>query len=314
MRWLVVALVVAACGSGRSRDTTTSKPQTPVAERAADWILPLLPEGAQLLVEVDLARLRGNPVAGELVASLLGELGAEAKLPGLPMAVQGSPLASADMLVLAGYGVGTPDAATLSVLVTKGEVTGGVRIAADLVALGPDTWVDQIASRAAIASLYPDAPAPVGERLTLTASPEMMRLREHAMPPKAPGASIRVTARLTFDARVALAQLLGLEAAPAQLSIWADVVDDFAIIIDVDAADPGDRDVKSARKRVGASLAKLLLAVANEPAVRAIGLSPNIADARVVEQGTWVRAIISVGPRQLKRVVERARAMLAPAP
>ena len=35
--------------------------------------------------------------------------------------------------------------------------------------------------------------------------------------------------------------------------------------------------------------------------------------ARFVEQGTWVRAIIEVGPRQLARAVERARAMLPPA-
>jgi hypothetical protein len=123
-----------------------------------------------------------------------------------------------------------------------------------------------------------------------------------------------VTARLPFDARVAFARQTGLEVAPAQLSLWADVVDDFALVIDADAADPGDKNTKAARGRLAAALRRLLTAVASEPALRALGLAGNLVNARFVEQGTWVRVIVAVGPRQLVRATERARAMLQAAP
>jgi hypothetical protein len=306
-------LVVAACGGARGR-TATSTPQTPVAARAADWLVPLLPDGAQLVVELDLARLRANAVVGAVATQVLGELGADARLPGLPVQVQGSPLAGADYVVLAAYGVGTAQATTILLLATKAQLPNAVRVTSDIAVLGDADWVDQVAHRAAIAKLYPDAPAPVGEHLTLVASDELAKLRDHAMPPGAPGATVRVTARLPFDARVAFTRLMGLEAAPAQLSLWADIVDDAAVIIDADAADPGNKDPKDARKRLLASLARILEAVAAEPAVRAIGVSPNIVNATVKKQGTWVRAIIQIGPRQLGRVVQRVNALLAAPP
>jgi hypothetical protein len=317
VRSVIAVLVVAtACGGGRARRGagTSVVPATPVVARAADWMVPLLPDGAQLLVEIDLARLRANPVVGEVASRVLDDLGAESALPGLPVAVQGSPLATSDAVVLAAYGVGTAQAATLIVLLTSAEVAGGTRLSRELVALGPPDWVDQIAQRAAIAELQPDRPAPIGQRLTVSASGELDRLREHAMPDGAPGATVRVTARLPFDARVAFARQTGLEVAPAQLSLWADVVDDFALVIDADAADPGDKNTKAARGRLAAALRRLLTAVASEPALRALGLAGNLVNARFVEQGTWVRVIVAVGPRQLVRATERARAMLQAAP
>jgi hypothetical protein len=316
MKLAIAVLVVAAsCGGGRARrPVQTRAVETPIATRAVDWMLPLLPEGAQLVVELDLARLRGNPVVGAVASRVLDDLGAESRLPGLPVAVQGSPLATADAVVLAAYDVGTAQAATLIVLATTAEVSGGTRLARELVALGPPEWVDQIAQRAAIAELAPDLPAPTGQRLTVRASEELVRLRDHAMPAGAPGAIARVTARLPFDARIAFARQTGLAAAPAQLSVWADVVDDFALVIDADAADPGDKNVKAARGRLAAALRELLAAVAAEPAIRALGVANQLANARFVEQGTWVRVIVAVGPRQLKRATERARAMLPPAP
>lgn len=314
MKWLVVVLVACACGGGGGKARPTTARQTPVAERTADWMLALLPEGVQLVVEVDLARLRANPVVGEVATQALAEMGAETRLPGLPIAVQGSPLASADFLVLGGYGVGTPQATTVILLATKAEVTGARRVAADIAVIGDPDWADQVANRAAIATLMPDAPAPLGSRLPIVPSEELARLRAHAMPDKAPGAIVRVTARLPFDARVAFAQLMGVDSAPAQLSIWADVVDDFAIIIDADAADPGDKDAKGARKRLVAALTRMLASLAREPGLRAIGISNNIANAKLVEQGTWVRVIIQVGPRQLARATRRVRALLAAPP
>ncbi len=311
---LAVALGVSlgSCG-GRSARTPTATVQTPIAATTADWMVAVLPDGAQIIVEVDLARLRANAVVGAVAAQLLAELGAEQKLPGVPMAVQGSPLAEADSMVLGAYGVGTAQAATIIVLATKAEVAGGTRIAANLTVLGPEEWTAQVVSRATIAALAPDLPAPLGGRLPVALADELARLREHAMPAKAPGAVLRITARLSFDARVALARQTGLEAAPAQLSVWADVVDDLAVVLDADAADPGDKNAKAARKRVAQSLQGLFNALASEPSIRALGIANNIAGARFVEQGTWVRAIIEVGPRQLARAAERARAMLPPA-
>lgn len=311
MRLLLVAvLVVAGCGGGRGRTATTQTPQTRVAERLTDWMVAVLPAGVQILVEVDLARLRSNAVVGELAAKVLADLGAEQKLPGLPMAVQGSPFANAEAVVLGAYGVGTPQAATIIVLATTGDVTGATVIAANLRVLGPEEWTGQVASRAAIAKLAPDAPARLGVRLPVALADELAKLRDHAMPAKAPGAVLRVTARLPFDARITLARQTGLEAAPAQLSVWADVIDDAAVIIDADAADPGEKDPKAARKQVAVALKRMFSVLATDPAVRALGLGNNIAGAKFVEQGTWVRAIIEVGPRQLARAVERARAML----
>ena len=315
MRALAAAVAVAAivaigaCGGAHpsaSVSTATARPPT-----GTDRLLPLLPGGAQIVVELDLARLRANPVAGVVATRALTRLGAESHLPGLPVVAAGSPLAGADAVVLAVYGVGTRDAATITLLATKAEVAEGARLAPDIVALGPDAWVEQVRARAVIAGYTPDGAAPA-HASAIAAPEELLRLREHAMPPAAPGATLRVSARLTFDARVALARWTGLEIAPAQLSIWGDIVDDAAIIIDADAVDPGDRHGKDATHRLAGGLRTALAAVADLPVVRALGVGPSLTGARVVAQGTWVRAILVVDPGRLTRVVDRAGAMLGP--
>ncbi len=298
---LVLAIAACACGGRSQTSSVVATPARPAT--LAERMIALLPDGVQLLVEVDLARLRANPVVGEVTSRALDDLGEDAKLPGLPMTVQGSPLAAADLVVLAAYGVGTAQAATVTLLATRKDVAGATRLAPDVVALGPPEWVDQLEARAAIAAREPLVP-------TL----DLMRLRDHAMPKQAPGAVLRVTARLPFDARVTLARELGLPTAPAQLSVWGDVVDDLAIIVDGDAADPGDKDVKQAARRLADAMRALLVAAGNEPALRALGLTGALRDVRMIDQRSWVRTIITVGPRQLARAAERARAMLPPAP
>jgi hypothetical protein len=263
-------------------------------------VLALLPEGAQLVVEIDLARLRANTVVGDVATRALAQLGADTKLPGLPVAVAGSPLAGAESVVLAAYGVGTDHAGTLTVLQTKAEVAGGVHIADDLVALGPDEWLTQLEARAAIATTTP-----------LAVSADLLALRAHAMPPGATGAVFRATARLSFDARVALARETGLETAPARLSVWADISDDLALVVDADAIDPGDRKAKEASRRLASTFRTVLATVADAQVVRALGVPNSISDARLISQGTWVRAIIAIGPRHLARAVERANVLLA---
>lgn len=303
MKCVLAALVVIACAcGGRGRGTASVvEPDRPAT--LAERMLALFPDGVQIVIELDLARLRANSVVGPVATLALGELGAETKLPGLPFAVEGSPLATADQVVLAAYGVGTDAATTITVLATKADnITNAVRLDDELVALGPPEWTRQLEARAAIARQAP-----------LVAPRELLRLRDHAMPKQAPGAVLRVTARLPFDARVSLARQTGLELAPAQLSVWADVVDDFALIVDADAADPGDKKAKDAVKRMHASLETLLHGLAAEPVIRALGVPTSLTDARFVEQGTWVRAVVAIGPRHLARAAERARAMLPPA-
>ncbi|HEY0479088.1 MAG TPA: hypothetical protein VGD37_16330 [Kofleriaceae bacterium] len=290
-----------ACGGGRgapARATPEREPAT-VSER----LLAILPQGAQVVVEVDLARLRANPVVGGIVTRALAERDAE--VAGLPA----SPLAGADQLVLAAYGVGTAQAATLTVLAAPHELAGATRLADGFYAVGPPDWVEQVEQRVALAA--------TGEaKFAIHAAPELLELRGHAMPANAPGASLRVTARLPFDARIALARLTGLDAAPGQLSAWGDVADDLALVVDCDAADPGNPAPGGRRgdssRRLEAMLRGALEVLADQPAIRQLGLPASLADARLVARGSWVRAIIAVGPAHLRRVVERAAALLGP--
>jgi len=298
-----LALAVAGCGSTPATSVVTA-PERTVARTAADRILPLFPDGAQVIVELDLARLRGNPVIGDLVTSALTGEG----LPALPEGVPMSPLAKADAVVLASYGIGTSQAAMVTVIATPedlAQVAGAIRLGDHLYALGPTEWTAQLEARAALVGIGDAASGP-----PIVASPELLALRDRSMPPNAPGAALRITARLSFDARVALARQTGLDTAPAQLSIWADVVDDFAIIIDADAADPGDQKTKNPTKRLEAGLRGVLAGLADEPALRALGIPASLERAKLVARGTWVRTIVAIGPAHLQRVVERANAYL----
>lgn len=294
---VLLAAVLVACGGG-------SRPAGKVAASAhahlvtaGDPLIALLPDGAQVVVEVDLARLRANPVIGELATTALaGNLA-------LPANVPASPLRDARVLVLAAYGVGTSDAATITLLATDAPPAEPARaIAPGVIGLGPEAWLDQVVARAAI--------------VHVAASPELLALRDHAMPAGAPGAAVRVTARLPFDARVALARTAGLDDAPAQLSLWADVVDDVALVVDADGSDPGDGAAPKARERTGRAMATALrgalASLAREPGARALGVVASLEGARVVTTGAWARAIVAVGPAHLKRVVARAREVLAP--
>ena len=302
-RALVVAAALVACG-GSQRATITAT--APSAQTTAERMIALLPDGAQIIVELDLARLRANAAVGAIAQQALGQLGADAHIPGLPLAVLGSPLATSDVVVLAAYGVGTAQAATVTVLATKTEIEGATRLAPDLVALGPDEWTGQLASRAAIAQQTAKP---------LAVSRELLDLRARAMPKGATGAVVRITARLTFDARIALARLTGVDAAPAQMSLWGDVADDIAIVLDADSADPGSKGARDSARRLAATLRKTIAALADVPVIRGLGVTTSLGDARLVAQGSWVRAVVAVGPRHLARVVERARAMLdAPPP
>ena len=296
---LALLVGLAACGGKPVTTATPPPPPATVAER----MLAMLPQGAQVVIEIDLARLRANPVVGAVVTRALA-----ARTADLPAGVPASPRASAEHVVLAAYGVGTAQAATLTLLAAPGALDGTTRIADGFYAVGPPDWVEQAQQRVALAT--------TGEaKFAIRAAPELLELRQRAMPANAPGSSLRVTARLSFDARIALARQTGLDAAPAQLSAWGDVVDDLALIVDCDAADPGNRSpdpkrAADAPRRLEASLRGALSALADEPVLRLLGLPSSLVNAKLVARGSWVRTIIAIGPTHLHRVVERAVAML----
>ncbi|HEX3763505.1 MAG TPA: hypothetical protein VHW23_32640 [Kofleriaceae bacterium] len=332
---VVVIAAVAACGGGGGAPAAVA-PAAPLPA-GTERLLAMLPQGAQIIVEVDLARLRGNPVIGAAVTRALTEPPAPAAattpaavwlrgvLRGRPSddapaaAAPSSPLAVADQVVLAAYGVGTADAATLTLLAAPREVPGATRIADGAYAVGPPEWVEQVEQRVALAT--------TGEaRFAIRPAPELLELRAHAMPAAAPGASLRITARLSFDARIALARQTGIDTPPAQLSAWGDVVDDLALVIDCDAADPGSAPAgrstggpaggrrSDPTHRLAGALRAMLATLAELPAVRALGLPPSLTGARLIARGTWVRAIIAVGPEHLRRIAARAAGLLDPAP
>jgi len=347
-----IAVVVAMAACGGTKAKPTSEPERATFTSTADRILPLFPDGAQVIVEVDLARLRANPVVGALITQLVA--GDIEIAPVLPGEVAPLSLAHADTMVMASYGVGTSSAATVIVLATTppsiapsasdasnagsssstappnassagssssgalSQIPNAIPIAEGIVVLGPAEWTAQVEARAAIAGVSGANTTPA-----IHASKDLRDLRDHAMPAKAPGASLRITARLPFDARVALGRATGLDTPPAQISIWGDVVDDMVIIVDLDASDPGDDSAKrakggsksaSATKRMEATLRGMLGALANELPIRAVGLGPSLEGAELVTRGSWVRAIIAVGPKRLARIIDRAKTFIATPP
>ena len=91
MRIAALACVaLLACGGGARRPVTAQPVPTRITT-VGDRIMALLPEGAQLIIEIDLARLRKNPVVGKLVTDVL----TGPALPGIAGEVPLSPLAKA---------------------------------------------------------------------------------------------------------------------------------------------------------------------------------------------------------------------------
>src|SRR5690606_36297025 len=213
----VAALATALAGCGSSSASSSTSPSALSAEAievperrptAGERLLELAPAGADALLEIDLARLRDNAQVGPLVRAVTGG-GARAGL-----------LAASDLLVFVSYRVGHDDAAQLVLAPgpRTGELAGARAITGDVVAIGPPALLDRVAA------------VVEGREPALAGDLELRRTRALAMPERAEGASVRMAARLGFDARVALASELDIEAVPAWLSIWLDVADDLALV------------------------------------------------------------------------------------
>lgn len=285
----LVALLVAGCGPKRH----TSAPVVEIPDRhatAGERVLALAPAGADAVLEVDLARLRKNRAVGPVLEAV-----------GAASHTGGNLTASSDLLVFVSYGVG--DASARQLVFAAGPrvagLDGGHRLADDLVVFGPDDLVPQVEAAAA---------GGVGDAGTLAQDRELLRARAMAMPQRAGGASVRMSASLGFDARLALARKLDIDAVPSWLSVWVDVADDLALVALLGTESEGEAiDVARAVTRIRDR-------TAHAPFVRRLGLARLISEAVVEVQGDDVRVVVVIGPRRLARVVALVMQRLAQAP
>jgi hypothetical protein len=309
MRPLALAIaLVAACGGDQG--AAPAPPPGPgaivVPERArtaGDPMLAFLPAGADIVVELDLGRVRGNDVVGELATHYLSDGSAASELDPLA-AVGGSipagPLARADVVVLASYRSGTPEATTIGLIVggglTPDDLYGATDLGGGVIAVAPPAETEAL--RAVAAGTAPG----------LDEDRELLALRALGMPEKAEGASLRVAARLDFDARVALASQLGASSAPSLVSLWGDVADDVAVVAVLEA--PDDDGAQAGAERMAGEIRAYFGQLANEPDFLALGLSPAIRRFQVETRGDRVKVVALIGPRRLSRVVARLKRFL----
>jgi hypothetical protein len=289
-----IVLVAAACGAcvfTGPRENYVPRGAAAAARSAGagDALLGDLPSGADVLIELDLARLYANPTVGAAAKRALAAPPADLQLPGFLVPKGAAPLANATAVVMAAYAVGTHDATTVTLIATRGEVPNGVAIADGVIALGPPEVIARVKDAAA------------GRTEPITRDRAMMTTRARAMPDGAPGATLRATARLGLDARVALQPLIGSDLAPASLSLWVDVADDAALVAIVDGHDEagggGQRLlVALERLRVGLSASTMLLQ---------LGLAPVIREATFVRSGDVVKVVATIGPKRLGQLVAK---------
>jgi len=283
---LLVIAWLAAC----SRDAGPAQDTAPVPARratAGDRILAFAPTGAEAVLEIDLARLRRNPAVGPLVRAVTASQLARPDLIG-----------AADLLVFVSYRIGESDAGQL-VFAAGAEVE---RLPAarvldpDLVAIGPPGLLDRVDLVRA------------GAEPALSTDRALLRVRALAMPERAQGASLRMSARLGFEGRLSLARRLELDAVPAWLSVWADVADDLAAVALLGGEGAGEaKDLARAVERVRNRLAR-------SGPTRRLGLARTVASTEVKVRGNEVRTVLVVGPQRLERLVGRVLARLTAPP
>ncbi len=284
MRWRspVALAMIAACGGGGRTTSTVLVPERTAT--AGDALLAQLPAGAELLIEIDLARLRANPVVGTVATELL------VAPPELVVAAA-APLGDASALAMAAYRVGTPDATTITVVV------GGER-PAEAIDLGGDRWALSVEGDvAAVLAANDGGPSLAGDD-------RLLAVRAWAMPAAADAASLRLTARLPTAARAQLAAALGIAAAPAVVSVWGDVADDLAVVVRLADEPAGDRRPEPPWLP---AIGVLRDRVAADAALAALGLARPIAGAEIHRDDDGVRVAILIAPGRLRRAVERWR-------
>lgn len=212
---MLLLLLGTACGGGtKAAVTVPARAATP-----GDGLLALLPPGADAIAELDVARLRANSMVGEVVTAIRRR------------AIAGNdPLGGIDCAVAAVYRVATDSAVTIFVL-RGSALPAGLANAEQLdertLVVAPAT------ERDAVRAVQAGAPS-------LAADPRFLGLRTQAMPARATGAVLRITARLSQSARVRAAGKLLVDEVPATVSLWFDLADDAALIALLGGDDEAD--------------------------------------------------------------------------
>lgn len=258
-----------------------------IPERRAtcgDALLFAVPKGADLLLEIDLERLRKNRLVGPLAARIrapapLAEIGARTA-PGYDV------LARADALLVAVYDIGE-GSRQLVFVEAESAPPGAERISEGVFAWGGH---DLLARSAATAA---------GREPSASSDGELLRARAQAMPDAARSASLRLAALLDFDARVSVANQVGLSEVPTAASAWVDVVDDLAIVLELDVETAADSD------RLARGIREFLRRLAQVPAARAMALSSPLRSARIQRSPTALRVVLLVSPKRLQLVIAR---------
>ncbi|MBP9088707.1 MAG: hypothetical protein KBG15_21465 [Kofleriaceae bacterium] len=253
----------------------------PIPAVGPGQLLAYVPAGAQLLVEIDVARLRANPVVGALVRRFVDA--ATPVTPGVPLP-PGLPtsLRGVDAIVIASFMVGAADAQTLTLLrVDPTHHVAGVGVGAGVVAVGPENLIAQ-------ALLLGNAPSGAARGHQLSAA--LVAARQRIALPGTDGSALRITATLSTAAAAALG-------VPPTLAVWSDVVDDAAILISCPRASVD-------------ALAQRLRQFEQNTVLRLLGLAPSLAQLRVQHNAPWARIIVVIAPGPLRRAVQRASATL----
>jgi hypothetical protein len=283
---VAVCALLVACGSAPAAPGPVLPAIPARAATPGDALLARLPAGADAVAELDVARLRAGGALADVVAALRRRAGAGF-----------DPIAAVDAAVAAVYRLGADDAVTLFVLTGPALATdlpGGVRAGGEFLdehtfLYGPAAERDR--ARAATASLADDT--------------ALLALRAQAMPARATGSLLRVTARLDRRARVAAAGRLGVDEVPATLSAWVDLADDAALV----AILGGDDEADAVR------LADLVRGAA----ARAAGFLPawvprgdGGGELTTRTSGRQARVVWLLGPRRLAAWARAATRRLEP--
>jgi hypothetical protein len=251
------------------------------AETAGQALLAAAPTGADLILEVDLDRLRDNPVVGPLLASVA----APESLDTVDL------LQQAQVALLCVYDIGGVPK-QLVILQAKGELSGAAALGEGLFAVGD-------------AELLARAEGLQGVEHSLAADHQLLRLRAEAMPAKAKAATLRIAARLDFDARVAIASQIAISDVPVSVAVWGDVVDDLAVVAHLGTDEEADIP------RLERAIAGLQKSLASNAFARYLGLQQPLREARVTRGASSLQVVLLLGPKRLQLVVGRLLRHLA---
>ncbi len=276
----LVALALAFASSGCKGKEQTEIPSVEVPVRsptAGDALLEMAPAGADAVLEIDLLRLRKNDTVGPLVNAL-----AQEDMGGFDV------FRDADQIVICSYAIGTDDAAQILMLrgASVSSIDGAHAIADDVVVVTTAAMLEKIrAVRNGAASV--------------ASQEKLMRARAMAMPPAADGATLRVAATLGFDARVAVAKQLRVDAVPISISVWGDVADDMAIV-----ALLGGEDRKEG-KSLASAARRARDRYSATPTARRLLYGYVLRLAKVESQGSLAKVTLIIGPKRLSNLVRR---------